>query len=146
MKQPRITIGRAVLVLAVVAALVAVTTGAATATPTASVSPASMAQTPRDGSRTLATATACRVVWPNTSCKTSTIPSSIFKTIHYRMCAASNHYADWQVKDASNGNIVRQGRVEAPFCTGGDIGGLYGKYWGWVFNTRAGATAYIDNG
>jgi hypothetical protein len=146
MRQRRMTIGRGVLVLAVLATLAAATTGAATATPADSAPLASTTQSPRDGPRTLATATACRVVWPYTSCKTGTIPSSIFRTIHYRMCAASNHYADWQVKDASNGYIVRQGRVEAPFCTGGDIGGLYGKYWGWVFNTRAGATAYIDNG
>jgi hypothetical protein len=79
----------------------------------------------------LASSSFCRVVWPVTSCKAATLPAnSIFHPIYYRMCAASNHYADWQVKDGSNGVIVAQGRVYDGFCTSRTIIGLYGKYWG----------------
>jgi hypothetical protein len=61
------------------------------------------------------------------------------------MCAPTGHYADWQIKDADNGVIVAQGRVNAKVCIHGSVSGLFGAYWGWVFNTRNHATASIDN-
>ena len=61
------------------------------------------------------------------------------------MCAAPGHYADWQIKDADNGVIVGQGRVQNGVCDHNTIRGLYGAYWGWVFNTRRYASAYLDN-
>jgi hypothetical protein len=93
-----------------------------------------------------ASSTMCKVGYLITSCKTGTVPASAYHTIYYRMCAASKHYADWQVKDATNGVIVAQGRVPDGFCYSNNIYGVYAKYWGWVFNTRAGASAYLDNG
>jgi hypothetical protein len=64
-------------------------------------------------------------------------------TIFYTMCAprGARVYADWQVKDADNGAIVGQGRINAGTCATGHIPGLYGSYWGWVFNTRDTAMA-----
>jgi hypothetical protein len=43
------------------------------------------------------------------------------------------------------GAIVAQGRVQAKVCTHNIVHGLYGNYWGWVFNTRDNASAEIDN-
>src|SRR5215212_2875996 len=35
---------------------------------------------------------------------------------------SASHYTDWQVKDADNGTILRQGRLEPPFdCARGTI-------------------------
>jgi hypothetical protein len=89
----------------------------------------------------------CRVSIPGTtSCKTDhTVHAN--RTTHdleYEACAPGGHYADWQVKDNNNGVIVKQGRVNAGQCTIGYIYGLYGSYWAWVFNTRTGATMYIN--
>ena len=85
--------------------------------------------------------------WGTTSCKTETIRANLtYHTINVRACAPDGHYADWQVKDANNGVIVGQGRVPAGACNSRYIFGLYGSYWGWVFNTRRGASMYLDNG
>jgi hypothetical protein len=129
---------RWVLAVAVAAPLVVATTGPASATPAASAAP----PTARAASGY------CTVrVWGTTSCKTETIrANSTYRTINVRACAPDNHYADWQVKDASNGVIVGQGRAAAGSCSSRTIGGLYGSYWGWVFNTRTGASMYINNG
>jgi hypothetical protein len=81
-----------------------------------------------------------------TSCKTATIhANTTYHDLYYQACAASSHYADWQVKDASNGVIVGQGRVDAGQCRSGYIRGLYGSYWGWVFNTRRYANMTISD-
>ena len=86
-------------------------------------------------------------LWGTTSCKTETIRANpTYHTINVRACAPDSHYADWQVKDANNGVIVGQGRAAAGSCSSRTIGGLYGSYWGWVFNTRTGASMYINNG
>ena len=86
-------------------------------------------------------------LWGTTSCKTETIRANLtYHTINVRACAPDGHYADWQVKDANNGVIVGQGRAAAGSCSSRTIGGLYGSYWGWVFNTRTGASMYINNG
>jgi hypothetical protein len=86
------------------------------------------------------------VKWPSTSCKTGTMPSNrTDHTIFYNMCSSA-HATDWQVKDAANGVIVGQGHIEpGGNCVTGHIRGLYGSYWGWVFNTRTSAIAYISN-
>jgi hypothetical protein len=119
----RRSVGRVVAALSVVVAVLVVNPGAA------------HASTSR-----------CIVKWPSTSCKTATIPSNrTDHTIFYNMCSSA-HYADWQIKDASNGVIVGQGRVPAGgICVTGHIRGLYGSYWGWVFNTRTSSIAYISN-
>jgi hypothetical protein len=93
-----------------------------------------------------ASSSKCTVKWPSTSCKTGTMRSNgTYHRIFYNMCASYYHYTDWQVKDADNGVIVGQGRVAAGQCTVGYINGLYGAYWGWVFNARDPALAYIAN-
>jgi hypothetical protein len=129
---------RLVLVVAVAAPLVVATTHAAHATP----APAAAAITGRVSSAH------CVVGTPGTtSCKTGRIPANA--SGHYiwlQACAPDGHYADWQVKDANNGVIVGQGRVPAGACNSRYIFGLYGSYWGWVFNTRRGASMYLDNG
>jgi hypothetical protein len=61
------------------------------------------------------------------------------------MCSPNKWTADWQVKDANTGVIVAQGHLNWNTCASGYIYGLYGYYWGWVFSTRAGAGAWIDN-
>jgi hypothetical protein len=89
----------------------------------------------------------CQVPSWNTSCKTKVIAANPYQhRITYQMCAAVGHYADWQIKDQDTGVIVGQGREPAGQCTGEHyITGLYGSYWGWVFNTRAGANAFLTN-
>jgi hypothetical protein len=127
----RLAIGGAALMLAATVALVAGTTGTASAA--SGVTPAYNSST-------------CSVIWPSTSCKTGTIRSNgATHRIYFSACAAPDHYADWQVKDADNGVIVGQGRLQAGVCDFALISGLYGAYWGWVFNTRGGASAHIDN-
>ena len=130
---------RWVLALAVAAPLVVATTGVASATPAHSTA---QAITPKAASGY------CTVrLWGTTSCKTETIRANLtYHTINVRACAPDGHYADWQVKDANNGVIVGQGRAAAGSCSSRTIGGLYGSYWGWVFNTRTGASMYINNG
>jgi hypothetical protein len=81
----------------------------------------------------------------STSCKTGTIHAANDRKLNYHMCAAPNHYADWQIKDANNGHIVAQGRVQAKVCVTDTVSGLFGDYWSWVFNTRDNASAEIDN-
>ena len=81
----------------------------------------------------------------STSCKTGTIHAPSDHKLNYHMCAAPNHYADWQIKDANNGHIVAQGRVQPKVCVTDTVSGLFGDYWGWVFNTRDNASAEIDN-
>ena len=129
---------RLVLAVAVAAPLVVATTGPASATPAPSAAPAT----------TRAATGYCTVrLWGTTSCKTETIRANpTYRTINVRACAPASHYADWQVKDANNGVIVGQGRVPAGGCNSRYIFGLYGSYWGWVFNTRRGASMYLDNG
>jgi hypothetical protein len=129
---------RWVLAVAVAAPLVVATTGAASATPAHAAAPAT----------TMAATTYCSVrIWGTTSCRTGTIPANpTYHTINVRVCAPETHYADWQVKDANNGVIVGQSRVAAGSCFSRTIGGLYGSYWGWVFNTRTGASIYLSNG
>jgi hypothetical protein len=109
--------------------------------------------TPLGGTPTSAVAPAttkaslhCSVGSFTTSCKVGTIQSN--RTAFYlyvRVCAAANHYADWQVKDAMNNDIVGQGRVASGSCMGRQINNLYRIYWGWVFNTRRGASMYVSN-
>ena len=130
---------RLVLVVAVAAPLVVATTHAAHATPAPPAAPAI----------TLRVSSAhCVVGTPGTtSCKTRSIPANASgHHIWLQACAPDGHYADWQVKDANNGVIVGQGRAAAGSCSSRTIGGLYGSYWGWVFNTRTGASMYINNG
>jgi hypothetical protein len=130
---------RLVLVVAVAAPLVVATTHAAHATPAPPAAPAI----------TLRVSSAhCVVGTPGTtSCKTRSIPANASgHHIWLQACAPDGHYADWQVKDANNGVIVGQGRVPAGGCNSRYIFGLYGSYWGWVFNTRRGASMYLDNG
>jgi hypothetical protein len=131
-------IGRGVLVLFAAVTLIAVTIGGASAAPAR-----------KPGGTLSIESTSCTVqstIFSITSCKTGIIHANgYWHRINYRMCAARGHYADWQVKDAHNGVIVGQGRVNAAVCTSGSIHGLYGDYWSWVFNTRDGASAYIDN-
>jgi hypothetical protein len=130
---------RLVLVIAVAAPLVVATTHAAHATPAPRAAPAI---TPRVSSAH------CVVGTPGTtSCKTRSIPANASgHHIWVQACAPDGHYADWQVKDAYNLRIVGQGRVPAGTCNSRYIFGLYGSYWGWVFNTRRGASMYLDNG
>ncbi|MEV6487596.1 hypothetical protein AB0M20_03000 [Actinoplanes sp. NPDC051633] len=118
------SIARAMLVLAVI-----MTVGA-------------VAQTPANASTSR-----CYVKWPSTSCKTATMRASSSHDIYYSMCAprGGRTPADWQVKDAANGFIVGQGHINPGTCVDGHIPGLYGSYWGWVFNTRDTAIAYISN-
>jgi hypothetical protein len=99
------------------------------------------------GSASALDSVSCKVAGsPSTSCKTGSIRSDgIYHRIYYRVCAPSTHYTDWQIKDDHTKVIVGQGRVVAGGCTSNYIGGLVGGYWGWVFNTRANATIYIDN-
>src|ERR671931_1012153 len=105
-------IGRGVLVLAVAVSLVTVTTGAASATSASSATSATARQKPAGTLGYLETS--CTIVYDtDTSCKTGTIPVQWVHRIGYRMCAAPGHYADWQIKDAANGVIVAQGRVDA---------------------------------
>jgi hypothetical protein len=129
---------RLVLAVAVAAPLVVATTGPASDTPAPSAAPTT----------TRAATGYCTVrLWGTTSCKTETIRANpTYHTINVRACAPASHYADWQVKDANNGVIVGQGRAAAGSCSSRTIGGLYGSYWGWVFNTRTGASMYINNG
>jgi hypothetical protein len=124
-------IGRRLLVVAAVVMVMA------TAHP-ATAAPAAPATTTADS-------TSCSVGYLVTSCKTGTIQSN--RSAYYlyiRVCAAANHYADWQVKDAMNSDIVGQGRVAEGSCMGRIISDLYRVYWGWVFNTRRGASIYIS--
>ena len=94
----------------------------------------------------MASSSKCTVKWPNTSCKTSTMRSNgTYHRIWYNFCASRYHFADWQVKDADNGVIVGQAHLEAGQCATGYIYGLYGAYWGWVFNGRDPAFAMIAN-
>ena len=129
---------RLVLVVAVAAPLVVATTHAANATPAPPAAPAI----------TRVSSAHCVVGTPGTtSCKTRSIPANASgHHIWLQACAPDNHYADWQVKDAYNLRIVGQGRVPAGACNSRYIFGLYGSYWGWVFNTRRGASMYLDNG
>jgi len=129
----RRAVARGVLVLAAAVALTTVSIPAvaqvAAPLPAAAPSPAS--------TDTLDAYSTCYVTNWITSCKTATIrANSYYHDIYYQACASSSHYADWQVEDANNGVIVGQGRVAAGTCRSGYIGGLYGSYWGWVFNTR----------
>lgn len=88
----------------------------------------------------------CSVRSPTTSCKAGNVRANSLHQINYSMCTSASHYTDWQVKDADNGTILRQGRLQPPFdCASGTISGLYGQYYGWVFNTRSGASASIWN-
>jgi hypothetical protein len=89
----------------------------------------------------------CTVKWPSTSCKTSTMRANgTYHRIWYNMCATgASSGADWQIKDADNGVIVGQGHLAPRQCVDGYINGLYGAYWGWVFNARHGAFAMIAN-
>jgi hypothetical protein len=116
----------------------------------AAVSPASAATTsPDPGAVALFLTTSCTVhsgpIFTSTSCKTGTIHAANDRKLNYHMCAAPNHYADWQIKDANNGHIVAQGRVQAKVCVTDTVSGLFGDYWSWVFNTRDNASAEIDN-
>jgi hypothetical protein len=133
-------IGRRLLVVAamVMAMAAAHPATAATAAPAAPAGQAVPATITADS-------TSCSVGYLATSCKTGTIQSN--RSAYYlyvRVCAAPNHYADWQVKDALNSDIVGQGRVAAGSCMGRIISDLYRVYWGWVFNTRRGASIYIS--
>jgi hypothetical protein len=137
----RMAIRRGMLILAAVVTLTAVPVGIASASHTSS-------HNPTDATPFYLTSK-CTVkshpLVPSTSCKTGTIPHSANRDIHYSMCAAPHHYADWQIKDAANGHIVAQGRVNDGVCTNDVVKGLFGNYWGWVFNTRDGASASIAN-
>jgi hypothetical protein len=115
MVKLRIAIRRGVLVLAAAVTLVAVPVGGASATPANS---AAAATTTHEPTGTLSyLSTSCTVIYDtSTSCKTGTIPVQWVHRIGYRMCAAPGHYADWQIKDAANGVIVAQGRVDAAVC------------------------------
>jgi len=127
-------IGGRVLAFTAAAILVAGTASVASAAPAdaAGVAPADVAR--------------CGILWPWTSCWTPVIRSNgTYHRINYEMCAASRHYADWQIKDADNGVIVAGGRVPDNTCAFGTVHGLYGAYHAWIFNTRAGAFAQIDN-
>jgi hypothetical protein len=127
-------IGRRLLVVAAMVMAMA-TAHPATAAPAGQAVPATIT----------ADSTSCSVGSLVTSCKTGTIQSN--RSAYYlyvRVCAAPNHYADWQVKDALNSDIVGQGRVAAGSCMGRIISDLYRVYWGWVFNTRRGASIYIS--
>jgi hypothetical protein len=139
----RSAVGAGVVALAAAAALVAGTTGTASAAPVKGT-----ATTTHDvGAVTdsLGEETTCGVKSPWTSCKTATIHSNSEHRLSWFACAASGHYADWQIKDADNGVIVAQGHLEAGWCLGNRIGGLYGRYWAWIFNTRGGAWIAIDS-
>ncbi len=99
-----------------------------------------------EASASNATSSSCSVKWPSTSCKTATIWANLNDhTIFYNMCASSAHYADWQIKDANSGAIVAQGRAQAHTCATGRVYGLHAAYWGWVFNARDTARAFIAN-
>lgn len=127
-------IGRRLLIVAAVVMVMA-TAHPASAAP---VEPAAPVTTKADS-------TSCSVGYLVTSCKTATVQSN--RSAYYlyvRVCAAANHYADWQIKDAMNSDIVGQGRVAAGSCMGRIISHLYRVYWGWVFNTRRGASIYIS--
>ena len=93
-----------------------------------------------------ASSSSCSVKWPSTSCKTSPVWANFNDhSLLYSMCAPFDFYADWQVKDANNGFIVAQGRAKAGTCSTGRIYGLHAAYWGWVFNTRDTAKAFLAN-
>jgi hypothetical protein len=126
------TASRRSLVLAAALALFTSLTNTASASP----SPSSVAPS---------TVSSCTVGWPSTSCKTGTIGVTSDHEIFYYVCPAPDHYADWQIKDAGNDVIVGQGRVSDGTCVSGFIHGLFGTYWGWVFNTRGGAYISISN-
>jgi hypothetical protein len=115
------TFAKFLLVLAIVLASVGIVSGTASASTTSS----------------------CNVRALTTSCKTGTLRVSSLHEVDATMCGADGHYADWQVKDADNGNIVAQGRVGPLDCATPRITGLFGRYYGWVFNTRSGAFASI---
>jgi hypothetical protein len=101
---------------------------------------------PATASASAPTSSSCKVKWPSTSCKTKIVWANLNDhSLLYSMCAPYSHYADWQVKDANNGAIVAQGRAQPATCNTGRIYGLHAAYWGWVFNTRDTATAFIAN-
>jgi hypothetical protein len=137
----RMAIRRGMIVLAAVVTLTAVPVGIANAANTSSHNPMTVTPFYLTSKCTVKSG----ILRPSTSCKTGTIPASAARDLHYTMCAAPHHYADWQIKDAGNGHIVAQGRVNDGVCTTDVVHGLFGDYWGWVFNTRDGASASIAN-
>jgi hypothetical protein len=147
-QQLRTVIARGAFILVAATILVGGTASIANAAPARSATPAPATTHKPEITPDAAAQVFCRVnhSW-QTSCKTAVIPvlPSYFE-IFYNFCAAPAHYADYQIKDQDTGVIVKQGRVPAGGCTGlSHVGGLYGAYWGWVFNTRIGASAYLSN-
>jgi hypothetical protein len=124
MKHLRRALGLVVLVLA---AVVLVQVGAA--------GPASAASQP------------CVVNSPWTSCWTNRLHANgNSHYIDYRFCSAPKWTADYLIKDTDNGTEIRRGHLNWGQCVSARIYGLYGYYAGWIFNTRAGANATLDNG
>jgi hypothetical protein len=143
----RTAIGGAALALAAITTLAATAAGTASAAPAKAATQSSTAHaqsTSRDAVTPLFNSGYCDVY--GTSCKTGTIRSNgVGHYINYEFCSSTVHSADWQVKDADNGYIVRQGHLGSNACTSGRVNGLYGAYYGFIFHTLFDAFAYIDN-
>jgi len=97
------------------------------------------------GTAQAATSVNCSVPLGSDSCVTATIPASSAHTISYYVeggffCAQ----ADFQIKDAANGVVVRSGHVGSG-TTGGTVNGLYGSYYMRVFWSCGGAYGAIHN-
>jgi hypothetical protein len=81
-----------------------------------------------------------------TSCKTPTIRANgLTHDINYGALAAITNSTDWQLKDADNGTIIRQGHLPRNGSLTGTTTGLFGAYYMFVFNTRFDTLALIDN-
>jgi hypothetical protein len=123
----KMAVSRGLLVLVAAVGLAVATTSAASASP------------PNDE-------THCFVSSGITSCWTHVIhANNTYHKIHYEACSPEKWTADWQIKDASNGVIVKQGHLNWKSCVVGNVYGLYGNYHAWIFNTRSGAQILINN-